>query len=210
MLADPRTYARSQLTPRFSCDQVQRGLPAAHAAELQAALRVAAAGVTPACKLAAAFACDCRDCRATADSFAAAAERAARAAHPQAMHDMARTLRGIAVPEGLKEDCARALVQWCHIDDALHALSGRVDGGLSGADAWRAFARAFADTDAMPSRIRLARSTAARHRASQLLMNVCGLPSLPPLENTAELNQLAAQDDERLWERQALALLQRA
>ena len=189
---------------------MQRGLPAASEAELQAALRVAAAGVTPACKLAAAFACASRACRATADSFAAAAERAARAAHAQAMHDMARTLRGIYVTDALKADCARALAQWCHVDDALHALNGRVDAGLTGADAWRAFARAFAETDAMPSRIRLARSTAARHRLRQLLAAAAGAPPPPPLENAAELNQLAAQHDGRMWEQQALALLHRA
>ena len=195
---------------------MQRGLPAASEAELQAALRVAAASVTPACKLAAAFACASRDCRATADSFAAAAERAARAAHAQAMHDMAHMLRGIYGTEALKADCARALAQWCHVDDALHALRGRVDAGLSGADAWRAFARAFADAVAYVCgrmrcrRIRLARSTAARHRMRQLLAAAAGDPPPPPLENAAELNQLAAQNDERMWEEQALALLHRA
>ena len=44
----------------------------------------------------------------------------------------------------------------------------------------------------------------------QLLAAAAGDPPLPPLENGAELNQLTAQDDKRMWERQALALLQRA
>ena len=44
----------------------------------------------------------------------------------------------------------------------------------------------------------------------QLLAAAAGDPPPPPLENAAELNQLAAQNDERMWEEQALALLHRA
>ena len=123
---------------------------------------------------------------------------------------MVSTLRDAVVIYHTREEretMARELVRWCRIGDPTTALNGRVDDGLCGADAWRAFARSFAETVAMPCRIRLARSETARHRAMQLLMQICGRPPPRPLRNGAELNRLAVQDDEQ-WQQQALDMLQ--
>ena len=171
-------------------------LPEALEEELQAALRSAAArGATA--KLASVLACVRHDCRAAAHEYAAAYARAARGAHAQAMHDMARSLREPPLgdlSDEVVEDAAAGLAAWCRVPDAVTALGERFADERSAADAWRAFARAFAATSGMPSRIRFARRDAVLDAARRCAALLAGPSWGPPPEEDEELTELAEQD----------------
>ena len=169
--------------------------------ELLVALRRAATrAATP--KLVSMLACVDRACRAEADKFAPAEARAARVAHAQAMHDMARAL----LSEGLcdvRSESAALLTTWCSV--ATTALDGRYDGEASPADKWRAFAREFSETAVMPGRIRRARREVLRHNMAEL-GGMLGGHLTSPLPNQDELEQLG-QENATGWANQLVELL---
>ena len=164
--------------------------------ELLVALRRAATrAATP--KLVSMLACVDRACRAEADKFAPAEARAARVAHAQAMHDMARAL--LSGHHGYtRSEAAALLVSWCRADNAGTALNGRYDNEASAADKWRVFACEFARAVAKVRRVWRLRVKAALRNEAALLHVLAAQPAPPPplAPDHLELLQLASQDEE--------------
>ena len=184
-------------------------LPEALDAELEAALRSAAAR-GEAAKLASALACASHAYRkAVEKEYATADVLAARGAHAQAMHDMARSLRESGGLYEVVEYVAAGLAAWCRVPDAAAALDGRFADERSAADAWRAFARAFAATSGMPSRIRFARLDVTLSSARRCAALLAGPSREPPPEEDDELTELAEQD-RGTWRAQLVEMVQGA
>jgi hypothetical protein len=184
-------------------------LPEALDAELQAALRSAAARGSTA-KLASVLACVSRACRAAAHEHAAAEARAARGAHAHAMHDMERALREAADDSlhGVIDDVVAGLAAWCRVPDAATALGGRFADQHAAADKWRVFACNFAEASAMPSRIQTARREHILQQVSQMGALLAGHVVSPP-ENEDALTELAGQD-RGTWRARLVEMLQGA
>jgi hypothetical protein len=169
-------------------------LPAELPDALNAALRVAA-GRGAAAQLAAMLACVNRGCRAVVAELGGSAEaRAARAAHAQAMHDMARALRECSdLTAEQSDELAQDLAAWCCVADASTALDGRVDGNTSPPSKWHALAGEFAHAAAMLPRIRLARREIALKQIVAVASMMRG-DAPGESDEDEELTQLAEQE----------------
>lgn len=176
-------------------------------AELEAALYDAARRAAVA-KLASLFACMNRACRAAADAFASAEERAARAAQAQAMHDIAHALQGFVTSPMTRLYCFRIappLVVWCRVEDAATALDDLYDYGdeeedASPADKWREFAREFACAAEMPRRILRARAALSRYHSQIWAAMVQGQPWPEPMPHHVALAELAEEEEEFFYQ----------
>jgi hypothetical protein len=159
-------------------------------------------------KVASLMACVDSACRAVADAFASAEERAARAAQAHAMHRMAHELQR-CLDAATRSSAADLLAAWCRVENAATALDGFYDDAASPADKWRAFAREFARAAETPQRIWGARAKVAEHMAQQMVFMLAGHPAPPPLPN-ANLLEPLADDDPDEWSAELVALLRDA
>ncbi len=172
-------------------------------AELEEALYDAARRAAVA-QLASRLACMNRACRAAADAFASAEERAARAAQAQAMHDIAHALQcfvSSAWTRVVSFSVAPPLVVWCRVEDAATALDDLYDDdedeeNASPADKWREFAWEFAHAAEMPRRIWRARAMIGWYQTEHEEAMWFGHPAPQPLPNHEAVKELAEEEEE--------------